>query len=73
MKNPYIRSKYTQDGVFALVLGNKASIIGKCVKDTPYMMISNKEIVYGSTLEDLKTLLTEREVKFNETPIRPIS
>lgn len=68
-----IKGKYTSDCIAALVKDGKGSIIGAMKKDMPYMVMNGVEVVTAPTLAELKTLLTEREVKFNETPIRPIS
>jgi hypothetical protein len=68
-----IKSKYTSDCVAALVKDGKGSILGAMKKDMPYLVMEGVEVVTAPTLEDLKTLLTDRNIRFKETPLRPIS
>jgi hypothetical protein len=68
-----IKSKYTADCVAALVKNGKGSILGAMKKDMPYLIMEGVEVVTAPTLEDLKTMLTERNVQFSEKLIRPIS
>lgn len=68
-----IKSKYDSDCVAALVRGENARILGAMKKDAPYLISKDVEIVTAPTLEDLKTLLTERGLKFNQTKPSPIS
>lgn len=68
-----IKSKYTSDCVAALAKGGKAQILGSMKKDASYSVAKEFEVITAPTLEDLKTLLTERGLKFSETPVRPIS
>jgi hypothetical protein len=64
---------HLNDGFVAIVAGDKALLIGAVKKDEPYVIAENSELVSAPTLEGLKTILTERGLKFNETPLRPIS
>jgi len=68
-----IKSKYISDCVAAIAKSGKAQILGSMKKDAPYSVAKDFEVITAPTLEDLKTLLTERGLTFNETPIRPIS
>lgn len=68
-----IKSKYESNCVVALVRGQDARILGAMKKDAPYLISEDVEIVTAPTLEDLKTLLMERGLKFNQTKPSPIS
>lgn len=69
----FISSTYESDGVAAIIEKTNARIIGKVIKGSKYMVAPSLEVVTAPTLAELKTLLTERGLTFNETPIRPIS
>jgi hypothetical protein len=65
--------KHLSDGFISVVSGQNATIIGFVKAGNPYYIGKGAELVSSPTLEELKATLTERGLKFNETPLRPVS
>jgi hypothetical protein len=61
-----IKHNYPDDGFAAIVIGDKANFVGKVRKGQIAYVHETISVVTALTLEELKTILTERGLKFSE-------
>jgi hypothetical protein len=65
----YTLSKHTINGFAAVISGTKATIVGAVRKDAKYGVATGMEVVASPTIEELKTLLTQRGIEFKEPTV----